>query len=107
MPIKNLWKIDILFEKNRIYHSLIEKIEAESIDYYVANTRFHLPAMLGVKMAKAKGKEAIVIEHGSSYLTLNNPVLDFMLRKIEQLLIGRVKKTQVYSMVSQMKHLSG
>ncbi|ADA63991.1 Glycosyltransferase [Lactococcus lactis subsp. lactis NCDO 2118] len=93
LPIKNLWKNRYPFlKKNRIYHSLIEKIETESIDYYVANTRFHIPAILGVKMAKAKGKEAIVIEHGSSYLTLNNPILDFILRKIEQWLIGRVKK---------------
>lgn len=93
LPIKNLWKNRYPFlKKNRIYHSLIEKIETESIDYYVANTRFHIPAILGVKMAKAKGKEAIVVEHGSSYLTLNNPILDFVLRKIEQWLIGRVKK---------------
>ncbi|MDU0403179.1 Alpha-monoglucosyldiacylglycerol synthase [Lactococcus lactis] len=93
LPIKNLWKNRYPFlKKNRIYHSLIEKIKTESIDYYVANTRFHIPAILGVKMAKAKGKEAIVIEHGSSYLTLNNPILDFVLRKIEKWLIGRVKK---------------
>lgn len=93
LPVRKIWKNRYPFlKKNKIYHSLLKKISEEPIDYYVANTRFHLPAILGVKMAKEKGKEAIVIEHGSSYLTLNHPILDFFLRKIEHWLIKKVRK---------------
>lgn len=93
LPIKNIWKNRYpFFKKNELYHSLIKKISAEPIDYYIANTRFHLPALLGTELAKKKGKEAIVIEHGSSYLTLNQPVLDLFLQKIEHWLIKKVKK---------------
>ncbi|MGM9885638.1 MAG: glycosyltransferase family 4 protein [Lactococcus sp.] len=93
LPIKNIWKSRYpFFKKNKTYHDLIAKIEAEQIDYFVANTRFHLAAILGTKMAKKQGKEALVLEHGTTYLTLNNPVLDFFLKRIERALIGQVKK---------------
>ncbi|WP_374285551.1 glycosyltransferase family 4 protein [Lactococcus sp.] len=93
LPIKNIWKSRYpFFKKNKTYHDLIAKIEAEQIDYFVANTRFHLAAILGTKIAKKQGKEALVLEHGTTYLTLNNPVLDFFLKRIERALIGQVKK---------------
>lgn len=93
LPIKNIWKSRYpFFKKNKTYHDLIAKIEAEQIDYFVANTRFHLAAILGTKMAKKQGKEALVLEHGTTYLTLNNHVLDFFLKRIERALIGQVKK---------------
>lgn len=93
LPIKNIWKSRYpFFKKNKTYHDLIAKIEAEQIDYFVANTRFHLAAILGTKISKKQGKEALVLEHGTTYLTLNNPVLDFFLKRIERALIGQVKK---------------
>ncbi len=93
LPIKNIWKERYPFlKKNSQFKELVNKIRTEKIDYFVANTRFHLPALLGIKLAKEQGKKAIVIEHGSSYLTLNNFVLNFGLRFVERRLIANVKK---------------
>jgi glycosyltransferase involved in cell wall biosynthesis len=93
LPVKNFWKNRYpFFKKNELYHELIKRIQNEPIDYYIANTRFHLPALLGVSMAKEKEKKAIVIEHGSSYLTLGNVLADKFLAKIEHWLINKVKK---------------
>lgn len=103
LPIKNIWKSRYPFlKKNKTYHELIEKIKEENIDYFISNTRFQLPAILGAKMARDLGKEAIVIEHGTTYLTLNNRLLDFILHKIEKSLINRMKKlTSKFYGVSQ------
>lgn len=93
LPVKNFWKQRYpFFNKNELFDSLVKKIKAENIDVYISNTRFHLPALLGVKLAHEAGKEAIVIEHGSSYLTLNNPLADIILRQIERRLVNHVKK---------------
>lgn len=93
LPISNVWHERYPFLlKNKLYHKLMAELQQESIDYYVANTRFHIPALLGTKLAAERGKEAIVIEHGSSYLTLNNPLLDVGLRFVERSLIRGVKK---------------
>jgi hypothetical protein len=53
LPIKNIWKSRYPFlKKNKTYHELIEKIKEENIDYFISNTRFQLPAILGAKMAR-------------------------------------------------------
>ncbi|MBD5854211.1 glycosyltransferase family 4 protein [Lactococcus lactis] len=93
LPIRNIWKKRYpFFLKNKLYNELLEQIKSESIDYYIVNTRFQLPAILGAKLAKEAGKKAIVIEHGTTYLTLNNPVLDVLLHQVEKKLINIVKK---------------
>lgn len=93
LPVRNIWKNRYPFlKKNKIYKELIGKIINEKIDYYVVNTRFYMTSLLGAKIAKEKGKEAIIIEHGSSYLTLGNPFADKILNQIERLLIDNIKK---------------
>lgn len=93
LPIKNLWKKRYPFMlKNKLYHELLEQIKLEPIDYYIVNTRFQLPAILGAQLAKRSGKKAIVIEHGTTYLTLNNSILDLFLHQAEKVLVNIVKK---------------
>ena len=79
-------------KKNKEYRALLAKIKNEKIDVFIANTRFQLTALLGVQLAAKEGKKAIVIEHGTTWLTFNNPVLDFFLKYIERSLARRVKK---------------
>ncbi|WP_252899699.1 glycosyltransferase family 4 protein [Lactococcus fujiensis] len=61
-----------------------------------------MAALLGTELAKKKNKKAIVLEHGTTYLTLNNPFLDFFLKRIEKWLINKVKKnTDIFYGVSK------
>lgn len=103
LPIYNFGKKRYPFlKKNKTYKELLKKIKAENIDYFVINTRFQLPSLLGAKIAKEQGKQAIVTEHGTTYLTSNNKFLDKILNIIEKLLIARVKKnSKIFYGVSQ------
>lgn len=93
LPIKRFGKKRYPFlKKNRRYRELVQEIRDENIDYFISNTRFQTIAILGTQFAKEQGKEAIVIEHGTTYLTLNNRLLDIGLHKIERFLIDKVKK---------------
>ncbi|MFC4653053.1 glycosyltransferase family 4 protein [Lactococcus nasutitermitis] len=103
LPIRKIWQERYpFFKKNQHYKQLLQKIREEKIDYYVCNTRFQLPALLGTQLAKENNKKALVLEHGTTYLTLNNKFLDFFLHKVEKILIQRVKKnTDIFYGVSQ------
>src|SRR5699024_9296629 len=80
LPIRSVWKNRYPFlKKNKEYRRTLEKIKSENIDYYVVNTRFYMTSILGANLASENGKEAMIIEHGTTYLTLNNPVVDFFL----------------------------
>lgn len=89
-------------EKNKTYKELLKKIKAENIDYFVINTRFQLPSLIGAKIAKEQGKQAIFTEHGTTYLTINSKFFDKILHIIEKLLIAQVKKnSKIFYGVSQ------
>lgn len=93
LPVKRIAKNRYPFlKKNKLYKQLLEKIKTENIDYYVSNTRFQFPAILGTELAAEVGKKSIVIEHGTGYLTFDNPLIDFFLRRIERYLVAKVKK---------------
>ncbi|MCI3859737.1 glycosyltransferase family 4 protein [Lactococcus garvieae] len=103
LPIYNFGKKRYPFpRKNKTYKELLKKIKAENIDYFVINTRFQLPSLIGAKIAKEQGKQAIVTEHGTTYLTINSKFFDKILHIIEKLLIAQVKKnSKIFYGVSQ------
>ena len=103
LPIYDFGKRRYPFlKKNILYQKLLKEIKEEDIDYYVINTRFQLPSLLGATLAKEKGKQAIVIEHGTTYLTVNNKLFDRILHCIERLLIAKVKRnSRIFYGVSQ------
>ncbi|MDG6190859.1 glycosyltransferase family 4 protein [Lactococcus garvieae] len=103
LPIYNFGKKRYPFpRKNKMYKELLKKIKAENIDYFVINTRFQLPSLIGAKIAKEQGKQAIVTEHGTTYLTINSKFFDKILHIIEKLLIAQVKKnSKIFYGVSQ------
>ncbi|MFK4781281.1 MULTISPECIES: glycosyltransferase family 4 protein [Lactococcus] len=103
LPIRNVWKNRYPFlKKNKEYRRTLEKIKSENIDYYIVNTRFYMTSILGASLASENGKEAMIIEHGTTYLTMNNPVVDFFLHQIERTLIQHIKKnTATFYGVSQ------
>lgn len=63
----------------KIYHIISEK----KYDMVVVNTRFYVHSLCGLLFAKKTHTKSIMIEHGTSHMTLHNPFLDFVERMIE------------------------
>jgi glycosyltransferase involved in cell wall biosynthesis len=93
LPILNIVKKRYPIPRiNAEYRKLIGKIEKESIDYFIVNTRFHLTSLIGAKLGKHKHKPVMLIEHGTAHFTVGNKVLDFFGLIYEHILTTRVKK---------------
>lgn len=58
------------------YRRLYKKIEKEQYDMVIVNTRFYLHSICGVRYAKRHNQRAIVIDHGTSHLSVHNRILD-------------------------------
>lgn len=63
---------------NKKTKELMKIIEDRKFDLVIINTRFYLMSLYGSIYAKKRGIKSIVIEHGSSHLTFNNSLLDFV-----------------------------
>lgn len=58
----------------------------------IINTRFYLHSLYGAKFAKSKGIPSIVIEHGTSHLSVNNKLFDTVGGWYEHFLTFLLKK---------------
>ncbi|MXQ72993.1 glycosyltransferase [Clostridiaceae bacterium DONG20-135] len=72
-------------------HSLLMK---DSFDFVMVNTRFYFHSVYGVRFAKKKNIPSIVIDHGTSHLTVHNPLLDLMGNGFEHII---TKIVQMYN----------
>lgn len=61
---------------NKKFHILSAKLKKIPMDLIMVNTRFYLHSLYGVWLAKKKNTKCIVIEHGTSHLTVDNKVWD-------------------------------
>ena len=55
---------------------LLESLCERSFDGVLVNTRFYPHSILGIRFAKKCGLRAVVLDHGSAYLTFGNCFLD-------------------------------
>lgn len=62
--------------------ALMQKIP-EAIDGVLVNTRFYPLSRFGVQFAQQHGVVPVVLDHGSAYLTMGNPVVDAAIRAYE------------------------
>ena len=67
-PVLKFW--------SKKYRRLYKEIEKENYELVIVNTRFYLHSICGVKYAKKHGQKSIVIDHGTSHLSVHNIVLD-------------------------------
>ena len=65
--------------KNACYRSLMADLESRYVDGVLVNTRFYLHSLIGVQFAERMGLRAVVLDHGSAYLTLGSKPLDLSL----------------------------
>lgn len=65
-----------VFKRNRSFKAVKQKVEAQNFDFVIINTRFYLHSLYGARFAKKRGIPSIVIEHGTSHLSVNNILFD-------------------------------
>ena len=65
-----------MFKRNKEFKKVKKLIERNQYDLVIINTRFYLHSLYGAKFAKSKGIPSIVIEHGTSHLSVNNKLFD-------------------------------
>lgn len=96
LPCKNLingrYPVPI---KNSCYHGLMADLESRRVDGVLVNTRFYLHSLIGVRYAESKGLKAVVLDHGSAYLTLGSKPLDWAIERYEDGITDWLKRRDV------------
>lgn len=81
--------------KNACYRSLMADLESRYVDGVLVNTRFYLHSLIGVQFAKRMGLRAVVLDHGSAYLTLGSKPLDWVIGRYEDGITAWLKRRDV------------
>lgn len=96
LPCKNLingrYPVPI---KNPRYRGLMADLESRQVDGVLVNTRFYLHSLIGVRFAESKGLRAVVLDHGSAYLTLGSRPLDWAIGRYEDGITAWLKRRDV------------
>lgn len=96
LPCKNLingrYPVPI---KNPRYRRLMADLESRQVDGVLVNTRFYLHSLIGVRFAESKGLRAVVLDHGSAYLTLGSRLLDWAIERYEDGITAWLKRRDV------------
>ncbi len=96
LPCKNLingrYPVPI---KNSCYHGLMADLESRRVDGVLVNTRFYLHSLIGVRFAESKGLKAVVLDHGSAYLTLGSKPLDWAIERYEDGITAWLRRRDV------------
>lgn len=66
-----------VFRPGRQTWELLHRAGMGGYDLVAVNTRFYIHSLIGVLFGRKYGRRAIVIEHGTSHLSMHNPILDF------------------------------
>lgn len=81
-----------LSRKNGEHAGLLQELQEWAPDYVIVNTRFYAHSLVGLDFARRLGVRPVLIEHGSAYLTLGNPLADAVLRGYEHAMTRRVRR---------------
>lgn len=79
-------------KKNQTYNHLLRRALNERYTGVVVNTRFYRHSIEGLRFAQALGITPILIDHGSAYLTLGNPIADIAIRAYENQITAAGKR---------------
>ncbi len=67
-PVLKFW--------NKRYRLIKKKLQRYNIKFVIVNTRFYLHSLAGVKYGYKNGIKTIMIDHGTSHLSVHNKVFD-------------------------------
>lgn len=77
---------------NGEHKRMLQEVAAQKPDRVIVNARFYPHSLDGVRFANQLGVPVFVVDHGSAYLTLNNPVADMLIRRWEHAYTARLQK---------------
>lgn len=63
---------------NHRFRAIHQMLKCKSFDFVIVNTRFYIHSVYGQWFARSQGIPVITIDHGSSHLSVGNPVFDFI-----------------------------
>lgn len=77
-----------VLKPNKEFREIRKQLMQQEFDMVIVNTRFYLHSLYGMMFAKRRKVRCITIEHGSSHLSVHNPVLDAVGGVFEHMLTG-------------------
>lgn len=80
-----------LTKKNSEYYRLLQSLDEYEWNGVLVNTRLFPLSLEGLKFAADHSAKAVVLDHGSAYLSFNQPLLDYFVRRYEDWITNRVK----------------
>ena len=80
---------------NADYRVAMDELDARQIDGVLVNTRFYLHSILDVHIAKRHGIQAVVLDHGSAYLTLGSSMIDCAIARYEDAITWYLRRQPV------------
>lgn len=78
-------------KKNSEYYRLLQSLDEYEWNGVLVNTRLFPLSLEGLKFAADHSAKAVVLDHGSAYLSFNQPLLDCFVRRYEDWITNRVK----------------
>ena len=73
------------------FNRLMGELAQQHWDGVLVNTRLFPLSLVGLDFAREQGIKAVILDHGSAYLSFGQPVLDFFVRRYEDAITKRVK----------------
>lgn len=93
MPCHNFMKGRYpILKKNDEFKRLDKQLSEKRFDLVVVNARFYIHSLYGANFAKKNNIKCITIEHGSTHLSVDNKILDFVVAYVEHFVTMLLKK---------------
>lgn len=93
MPCHNFMKGRYpILKKNDEFYKLDKKLCEKQFDLVVINARFYIHSLYGADFAKKNNIKCITVEHGSTHLSVDNKILDFVVAHVEHFVTAKLKK---------------
>jgi glycosyltransferase involved in cell wall biosynthesis len=78
-------------KKDATYKQMFDQLLQKDVDRVLVNTRFYRHSVEALRYARQKSVPAVVLDHGSEYLTLGNPVADEVIKAYEHIITAQDK----------------
>lgn len=75
-----------VLKMNRVFFQIHKRLRKEKYDLIMINTRFYPLSLYGAILAKMQKTKCIMVEHGTSHMTVHHTIGDFLERQVEHFL---------------------